>query len=203
MSEKKVYAMVPEGDVNEGLVPGLVVQVTADKGAHFFFRYPDSPIGTEHQDYWADGFHVGGNPWDRLELTEEEAAEINARVSDPLDSHPNSETDADQYSVGADTVDDCEDRLPLQYEPEEERTSEGAVSMADQYPAYYKDVSGVSAVDVYSVHQLFGVDDPSGCIHHASKKLLLSGVRTGGKSKRDDIREARDTLTRWLDLNHE
>ena len=50
-------------------------------------------------------------------------------------------------------------------------------------------------------HQLFQIDDCSGAIQHASKKLLLSGVRTGGKSKYDDIREARDTLNRWLQIH--
>lgn len=73
-------------------------------------------------------------------------------------------------------------------------------SMAEKYPKYYKDVSSLTVIDVYGVHKLFGIDDPSGAIQHASKKLLLSGVRTGGKSKVDDVREARDTLTRWLEL---
>lgn len=72
--------------------------------------------------------------------------------------------------------------------------------MSEVYPKYYKDVSHLGEIDVYAVHQLFEIDDPSGALHHASKKLLLSGARTGGKSKRDDIKEARDTLTRWLDL---
>ena len=58
-------------------------------------------------------------------------------------------------------------------------------------------------LDVYAVHQVFNIQDPSGAIQHASKKLLLSGVRTGGKSKRDDIKEARDTLTRWLQLDEQ
>ena len=75
--------------------------------------------------------------------------------------------------------------------------------MKNKYPKYYKDVSELTEVDVYQTHQLFQIDDPSGCIHHASKKLLLSGVRTGGKSKVDDIKEARDTLTRWLQINDE
>lgn len=74
-------------------------------------------------------------------------------------------------------------------------------SMAEKYPKYYKDVSGVETIDVYAVHDLFGIDDASGAIQHASKKLLLSGVRTGGKSKIDDVREARDTLNRWLEMN--
>lgn len=76
-------------------------------------------------------------------------------------------------------------------------------SMAVLYPKYYKNVSHLEAVDVYRVHQLFNIQDPSGAIQHASKKLLLSGVRTGGKSQFDDIREARDTLNRWLEMNQE
>lgn len=74
-------------------------------------------------------------------------------------------------------------------------------SMAERYPKYHKDTRGMTSIDVYGVHMLFNVQDPSGCIQHASKKLLLSGVRTGGKSKVEDIREARDTLTRWLELH--
>ena len=73
--------------------------------------------------------------------------------------------------------------------------------MKDKYPKYYKDVSELNEVDVYQVHNLFNIQDPSGAIQHASKKLLLSGSRTGGKSSIDDIREARDTLTRYLEIN--
>lgn len=85
---------------------------------------------------------------------------------------------------------------------EESRAKENReLTMAEKYPKYYKDVKHLTEVDVYQVHQLFDIDDPSGCIHHASKKLLLSGVRTGGKSKFQDIKEARDTLNRWLEIN--
>lgn len=76
-----------------------------------------------------------------------------------------------------------------------------AQALSQLYPKYYKDVRGFDEMDVYAVHYVFRMDDPAGCLHHASKKLLLSGVRTGGKSKFDDIREARDTLNRWLELN--
>ena len=76
-------------------------------------------------------------------------------------------------------------------------------TMSTKYPKYYKDVSKLTEIDVYTVHQLFDIQDPSGCIQHASKKLLLSGVRTGNKSKYEDIKEAKDTLTRWLELNKE
>lgn len=75
------------------------------------------------------------------------------------------------------------------------------LSLRELYPKYFKDVKGLTEVDVYQVHDLFQIEDTSGCIHHASKKLLLSGARTGGKSKFNDIKEARDTLNRWLQIN--
>lgn len=90
----------------------------------------------------------------------------------------------------------------LRYVPPTKEEAE-SISLSKQYPKYYKDVNKLTEVDVYAVHQLFNIQDPSGAIQHASKKLLLSGVRTGGKSKRDDIKEARDTLTRWLQLNEQ
>lgn len=82
-----------------------------------------------------------------------------------------------------------------------EKPIEEASSLANLYPKYHKDVSNLKSIDVYMVHQLFEVVDPSGCLQHSSKKLLLSGVRTGGKTKYDDIKEARDTLNRWLEIN--
>lgn len=77
---------------------------------------------------------------------------------------------------------------------------------AAKYPKYFKALpQGVSpdAVDTYAIAQMFPVDDPSGAILHARKKLLIPGVRSGGKSMRKDIIEARDTLNRWLELNPE
>jgi hypothetical protein len=70
----------------------------------------------------------------------------------------------------------------------------------EKYGAYHKDVRRLDSIDVYETHRLFAIDDPSGCLQHASKKLLLSGVRTGGKTKLQDIEEARDTLNRWLEM---
>lgn len=76
------------------------------------------------------------------------------------------------------------------------------ISLAVLYSNYHKAIpEDWKTIDVYGVHQLFPVDDPSGCIHHASKKLLVPGVRTGGKGMYKDIKEARDTLNRWLELN--
>jgi len=76
-------------------------------------------------------------------------------------------------------------------------------TMSQKYPKYYKSVGELTEIDVYATHFLFNIQDPSGCIQHASKKLLLSGVRTGGKSVYQDIKEARDTLNRWLELNEQ
>lgn len=84
------------------------------------------------------------------------------------------------------------------------RDRQGDRSLSELYPKYYKRIPrNMDSIDVYGVHQLFAIDDPSGAIQHASKKLLLSGVRTGGKSKFKDIKEARDALNRWMQLNPE
>jgi hypothetical protein len=73
--------------------------------------------------------------------------------------------------------------------------------MSQKYPKYYKPIpNGMEEVDTYAVNLMFPVDDPTGCIIHARKKLLVPGSRTGGKTFRDDVREARDTLTRYLEL---
>lgn len=74
-------------------------------------------------------------------------------------------------------------------------------SMSELYPKYYKDFSGDDEADVYLVHHRFELQDFSGALHHSSKKILLSGVRTGGKTQYQDIKEARDTLNRWLQIN--
>lgn len=70
-----------------------------------------------------------------------------------------------------------------------------------KYPQYYKDVSDLDVIDIYRILVLYLVTDP--CIAHAAKKLLLSGVRTGGKPAEDDITEARDTLNRYLLMRKE
>ncbi len=74
-------------------------------------------------------------------------------------------------------------------------------SLSARYPAYYRDVGDMTEVDVFAVHHLFQIQDFSGCIHNASKLLLLSGVLTVEQSTYKNIREARDSLTRWLHLN--
>ena len=65
---------------------------------------------------------------------------------------------------------------------------------------YFKDVENLTEVDVYAVCDLFKVSDYSGAVHHAIKKLLLSGGRGGGKDYLTDLEEARDTLNRKIEL---
>lgn len=58
-------------------------------------------------------------------------------------------------------------------------------------------------LDVYRINMLFplGSIDPSGALDHARKKLMAPGQRSGNKSIWKDVKEARDTLNRWLEDN--
>lgn len=70
-------------------------------------------------------------------------------------------------------------------------------NLSDLYPHYHKDVSYLNSVDVYRVLELFNVvNHPQG---HAIKKLLCAGQR-GEKSYEQDIKEARDTCNRILQM---
>lgn len=73
------------------------------------------------------------------------------------------------------------------------------MSAAD-YPHYYKRVGHLTHIDVYRVVELFEV--PAGAIDHAVKKLLCAGGR-GTKDQLRDVREARDSLNRWLEMREE
>lgn len=65
---------------------------------------------------------------------------------------------------------------------------------------YYKSVKHLDHVDVYRVLQLFNVTDP--CLSHAIKKLLVAGCR-GSKSINQDVQEAIDSCTRFLEMGEE
>ena len=78
--------------------------------------------------------------------------------------------------------------------------------LSELYPKYYKGLpEGVdpSEVDTYVINKMFPVEDPTGCVLHARKKLLIPGVRSGGKSMLKDVTEARDTLNRYIALMSE
>lgn len=81
--------------------------------------------------------------------------------------------------------------------------STGEVKLSEKYPKYYRAVpkgTDPAEIDTYVINKMFPVDDPTGCILHARKKLLIPGVRSGGKSMLKDVIEARDTLNRYIDL---
>jgi hypothetical protein len=81
------------------------------------------------------------------------------------------------------------------------RTSELPVQMAPdtrKHAHYFRSVAHLNEIDIYRVFELFGVTDP--CQQHAIKKLIVPGMRGGGKSTRKDIEEAIDTLQRKLEM---
>lgn len=63
---------------------------------------------------------------------------------------------------------------------------------------YFKNVEHLKEIDVYRVLSLFNVTDP--CIAHAVKKLLVAGGRGAGKDAERDVREAVDSLNRFLQM---
>lgn len=70
-----------------------------------------------------------------------------------------------------------------------------------KYGKYFKDVSNLEKIDVYRILDLYEVTDHA--LGHAIKKLLLAGSRTGGKGAYKDITEARDTLSRYIEMQSE
>lgn len=64
----------------------------------------------------------------------------------------------------------------------------------------YHSLGDMTEIDAFGVAFLFGLEDPSGCLQHASRKILSHGSKSG-PARVQAIREARDTLTRWLQLN--
>lgn len=66
------------------------------------------------------------------------------------------------------------------------------------YPHYFKDVSGVDAIDLYHVARLYDITDPA--LFHAFKKIACAGKR-GAKDQAQDVQEAIDALKRWQELN--
>ena len=64
---------------------------------------------------------------------------------------------------------------------------------------YFKDVSNFDEMDTYLFCRVWKIQDDSGALHHALKKMMDAGKR-GGKDKIKDITEARDTLNRYLEI---
>lgn len=64
---------------------------------------------------------------------------------------------------------------------------------------YFKDVSDFTEMDTYLLIRVWNIEDKNGALHHALKKMLDAGKR-GNKDKMKDIREARDSLNRYLEI---
>lgn len=75
-------------------------------------------------------------------------------------------------------------------------------SSKPKHSHYHKDVSNYDTIDIYAVCKIFDVQDTSGCLQHAIKKLLVTGKR-GHKDRQTDIQNAIDTLNRLLELENE
>lgn len=63
---------------------------------------------------------------------------------------------------------------------------------------YFKDVSNIDEIDVYTVLKLFDVTDP--CLQHIVKKALCAGKR-GHKDMMEDLQNIVDTAIRAVELN--
>lgn len=76
---------------------------------------------------------------------------------------------------------------------------EWAAQQSEKYPAYWRAIPAHwTHLDTYRINQLFPVEDDSGAILHARKKLLLPGVRTGQKGILKDVTEAVSTLNCYI-----
>jgi len=91
--------------------------------------------------------------------------------------------------------------MALRKAPEKPWTYDPSTKEKPSYPWYKVNVEKYKILDIYRILELFQVTDAP--IQHAIKKLLVAGKRTGGKDKRQDISEARDALTRMLEMMNE
>ena len=74
------------------------------------------------------------------------------------------------------------------------------ISEDEKHSHYFKDVSKLEKIDVYTILSLYEVTDP--CIQHAVKKLLCTGKR-GHKDFLKDVQDSVDSLVRCIELNKE
>ncbi len=71
--------------------------------------------------------------------------------------------------------------------------------LASLFPHYHRDTKGMASVDIYAIMHLFGITDDSGSLHHALKKLMVSGER-GVKPSSQDTKEAILSLIRYMEI---
>ena len=91
-----------------------------------------------------------------------------------------------------------EEDYNLQYNCTEEGTP--VIDKTTKHSHYFKDVSKLEKIDVYTILSLYEVTDP--CIQHTVKKLLCTGKR-GHKDFLKDVQDSIDSLVRCIELNKE
>ena len=112
-------------------------------------------------------------------------------MNNGLFSYSYTENPAESFEIGAKELCDF-------FEPKNPKVS----SSKPKHSHYHKNVSQYDTIDVYAVCKIFDVQDTSGCLQHAIKKLLVTGKR-GHKDRKTDIQNAIDTLNRLLELEHD
>ena len=73
--------------------------------------------------------------------------------------------------------------------------------LASMFPHYHRDTNGLASMDIYMIMHLFGVTDDSGSLHHALKKLMVSGER-GSNPAIQDTKEAILSLIRYMEIHY-
>lgn len=125
---------------------------------------------------------------------------LNGEFTSSINFDEKTGEDLDEYNRG---YEDGKSRgITLGYNKRdyEESRVDGTDGSERKHSHYFKDVRHLDYVDVYQVCKLFPVEDDSGAITHARKKLLVAGGRGAGKDMIKDITEARDTLNRYLQI---
>lgn len=73
-----------------------------------------------------------------------------------------------------------------------------APSLSPRYSQQFRAIGDETELDAFSINQLFNINDPSGCLQFAIRELLMS---SSASDAYDAVHQARDALTRWLQLN--
>ena len=127
----------------------------------------------------------------RYKIEEDEPLKFESQMKiDEKPKHPSGSDD--DYDRGHSIV------WPFNFNSDTPIESAAQKPMHELYPDYYRDVSKLESIDTYRINDLFTMTDSM--VVHAAKKLILAGGRTGEKSYREDIKEARDTLSRRLEM---
>ena len=175
--EKKVYALAPEG-CKSWLTAGKVYPAQIES-AYAFSAVAD--YGKSVSALWEGCAHLNGGDWQRLELTEAEAAAINANV-DAEKGEPKVDLVVSNPTV---TIDDtleaikyaCEHGAEL--EGAERSTSDGSSA------SYYELPEGASELQDLISHRNMNAQDG---------EIFRAIYRKGRASHSDELRDAKKVL---------